>query len=105
LTASAASDPLKSTLQLGVKGEAIQRSSTTAHNDIEVNRRQAVAMLTEKLPHLTLDPITHNSPSHLATGCYPQSGIAQQILLTDNQEGRSGKTGPASREPGKLWPP
>lgn len=62
-------------------------------------------MLTKKLTDLALDPITHNSPPYFTTGCHPEPGISVLILLPDNQEGRSGKTGPANREPGKLWPP
>jgi hypothetical protein len=105
VTASADSYALKSTLQFGAKGWAIHSSSTTAHDYIEVNRRQAVAMLTKKLTDLALDPIAHNSPPYFTTGCHPESGISKLILMPDNQEGRSGKTGPANREPGKLWPP
>lgn len=62
-------------------------------------------MQTKKLSNMTLDPVTNNCTADLATGRNTQSSVTELIQLPDNQEGRTGKTGPASRESGKLWSP
>ena len=59
-------------------------------------------MQAEKLADMTLDTVTHHRSAHLATGGNAQSRLTGAILLPNNQEGRTGKTGPASREFGKL---
>jgi len=96
---------MKCTLELSAKAWSIQRSSATAYDYVQINRWQRMAMQTEKLPHLPFDPITHHSTSNLTACSNTQAGETELIRLPDNQEGRTGKTGPASREPGKLWPP
>ena len=63
-----------------------------------------LAVEPEIFAHLALDPVPDHSASYLAAGCYPEPGVIVLIMLPDNQEGRSGYTGPASREPGELWP-
>ncbi len=61
-------------------------------------------MQTKKLTNLAFYPVAHHGTSDLSAYGYAKSRKTILINLPDNQEGRTGKTGPASRESYKIRP-